>query len=99
MERVEVRGHVAAAAGVGVVAPRAPDVTGALQQHEVVVTLLLEPDRHAEAGEAGSDDGDVVMRAAHVNRLNPGSSSSTVQSASRSIGSSGCSHIQWATPS
>src|SRR5215207_1109356 len=99
-ERVEVRGHVAAAARVGVVPPGAADVAGALQQHEVVLALLLEPDGHAEPREAGAHDGDAKRSVlGHVNLRSPGRSSSTVQSASCSTGTSGWSHIQWATPS
>ena len=39
-ERVEVRGHVAGAAGIGVVAPRAADVVGALEHDEVLDAVL-----------------------------------------------------------
>ena len=96
-ERVEVRGHVAAAAGIGVVAPGAADVRGALEHGEVELALLPQLDCHPEPREAGADDDDPMV--GHVNLRSPGSRSSTVQSASRSIGTSGCSHIQWATPS
>ena len=58
-ERVQVRRDVALAARVMVVAPRAADVVGALEHDEVVDALLLEADRHAEAGEAAADDGHV----------------------------------------
>ena len=44
-----------------------------------------------------ADDDDAVV--GHVNLLNPGSSSATIQSATCSTGVSGCSHIQWAAPS
>ena len=61
-ERVEVRGDVAAAAGVGVVAPGAADVAGALEQHEVALA------RPASAGspcrcpeKPGADDDDAVV--------------------------------------
>ena len=60
-ERVEVGGHVARDAGVGVVAPRAADVVGTFEQDEVLDPLLLEPDGHAEAGEAGADDRDAEV--------------------------------------
>ena len=96
-ERVEVRGHVAAAAGIGVVAPGAADLRGALEDGEVELPLLAQLDCHPEPREAGADDDDPMV--SHVNLRSPGSRSSTVQSASRSIGTSGCSHIQWATPS
>ena len=96
-ERVEMRGHVAATARIGVVAPGAADVRGALEHREVELALLPELDCHAEPGEAGADDDDPMV--GQVNLRSPGSKSSTVQSASRSSGTSGCSHIQWATPS
>ena len=51
-----MRGHVAGAARVGVVVPGAADVVAALEHDEVVDALLLEADRHAEAGEAAADD-------------------------------------------
>ena len=58
-ERVEVRGDVAGAAGVGVRPPGAADVGVALEDHEVVDALLAQPDGEAEAGEPGADDRDV----------------------------------------
>ena len=65
-ERVQVRGHVAGAPRVAVVAPGPAEPRGALEQHEVVLPALLEPDRRAEAGKAGADDHDaVVVRRAH----------------------------------
>ena len=54
-ERVQVRRDVAGAAGVTVVAPRAADVVELLQDDEVHA-LLLQLDRHSQAGEAGPDD-------------------------------------------
>jgi hypothetical protein len=48
--------HVAGAAGVGVVPPRAAHVLGLLEHAEVVDALLLEPDRRAEPAEARPDD-------------------------------------------
>jgi len=59
-ERVEVGRDVAAAARVRVEVPGAADVVAALEHDEVLDALLLEPDRHAEAGEPGADDGDVM---------------------------------------
>src|SRR6185369_8862110 len=58
-ERVEVRLHVARAAGVRVVAPDAADVAGALEDEEVVDARLQEADGEAEAAEAAAGDGDV----------------------------------------
>ena len=58
-ERVQVRLHVAGAAGVGVVAPDAADVAGALEDEEVVEARLQQADGQAEAAEAAAGDGDV----------------------------------------
>ena len=44
--------------GIGVRPPRAADVGVALQDHEVLDSLLLQADRHAEAAEAGAEDRD-----------------------------------------
>src|SRR6185436_20865691 len=56
-ERVEVRGHVARAPGITVVAPRPPDVVRALQEDEVGEAFLLQANRGAQAAEAAPDDG------------------------------------------
>src|SRR5205814_10564250 len=53
-ERVEVRGDVALAAGIGVVAPRSADVVGALEHDEVVDALMLEADRYAQPRESAA---------------------------------------------
>ena len=58
-ERVQVRGHVAGAAGIRVGPPRAADVVVALEHEEVLDSLPAQADRHAEAGEAGAEDRDV----------------------------------------
>ena len=55
-ERVQVRGHVAGAARVGVIAPGAAQLLGPLEHDEVVDALLLQADRHAQPGEARADD-------------------------------------------
>src|SRR4029079_6699345 len=100
-----MRRNVAAAARIRVVATGAPDVAGALEDHEVLLALLPEPDRHPKARETGADDRDANVLArewpvlCQVNLRSPGRSSSTVQSASASTSDAGCSHIQWATPS
>lgn len=70
-----MRGHVAAAAGIVVRAPRTAHLVAALEDHEGTDALLLEPDRHAEAGEAGADDRDaevlaVARLAAHPAQTN-----------------------------
>ena len=56
-EGVEVAGHVAGAARVGVVPPGAADVAVALEDEEVLDAGLAEPDRGAEPGETVPDDG------------------------------------------
>src|SRR3954462_9611767 len=51
-ERVQVRGHVARAARIAVVAPRATDVVGLLQHDEVLDPGLAQADGHPQPGEA-----------------------------------------------
>src|SRR5690348_3386041 len=58
--RVQMRGHVAGAARVGVVTPGAADLAGLLEDDEIVAAGPLELDRRAEPREAGSDDRDVA---------------------------------------
>ena len=65
-ERVDVGGHVARGAGVGVVAPGAADLPGALEHREGADARLLEADGHADAGEARTDDGNGEVGAARV---------------------------------
>jgi hypothetical protein len=52
-----VRRHVAGAAGVAVVAPRAADVVGLLQDDEVLDPGLAQANGHPQPGEAAADDG------------------------------------------
>jgi hypothetical protein len=52
-----VRGHVAGAARIGVVAPRAADVLGLLQDDEVLDPGLAQPNGDPQPGEAAADDG------------------------------------------
>src|SRR5690606_6595438 len=54
--RVQMRGHVAGRAGVGVVAPGAADIVAALEHQIIGAPLLLKRDRQAEAGEPAADD-------------------------------------------
>ena len=56
-----MRGHVAGAAGIRVVAPCAADVVGALEDDEVLHAVLLQPDRQPQPGEARPDDGHAHM--------------------------------------
>ena len=49
-----------------VVAPGAADVVGALEHREVRKPVAQEPDRRAEAGEAGADDRDIDLAALSV---------------------------------
>ncbi len=73
-EGVEVRGHVAAAAGVRVVVPGPADARAALQNDEVVaVPLVGEGDGRAQPREARADDGDPdVGRQGEERRGGPG---------------------------
>jgi hypothetical protein len=68
-ERVEVGWDVALAARVAVSPPGAADVRAALEHHEVLDALLLEPDRHPEPAEAGAHDGHLVhVRPVHARK-------------------------------
>src|SRR6185312_5071934 len=58
-EGIEVRLHVAGAARVGVVAPDAADVVGALEDEEVLDARLPQADGEAKAAEAAAGDGNV----------------------------------------
>ena len=55
-ERIEVRGHVARAARVMVVAPRPADAISALEDHEIPRPRGVQLDGHAEPGEPRPDD-------------------------------------------
>src|SRR3954466_6145521 len=55
-ERVEVRRHVALAAGIGVGRPGAAHVARPLQDDVVAEAGPIQLDRGAEPAEAGSDD-------------------------------------------
>ena len=57
-KRVDVGRHVAGRAGVGVVAPGAADLAGALEDREGVDAGAASADRGADAGEARADDRD-----------------------------------------
>ena len=61
-QRVQVALDVHRGTRVGVVAPHAADVAGAVDKHEVVETRLLQPHRGGDRTEAGANDRDVVMR-------------------------------------
>ena len=56
--RIEVVGNVDTQVGVGVLEPGAADI-GVLVEDGVRDARLLEPNRRAEAAEAGADDADV----------------------------------------
>ena len=51
-----MRGDVTAAPGVDVVPPDPADALGPFEDDEVAFALIEEPDRGADAGEAGSHD-------------------------------------------
>jgi hypothetical protein len=55
-----MRFDIAGAAGVGVVAPGAAHVVGALQQHEIFFALLAQLHPHAQARKPGAHDDDAV---------------------------------------
>ena len=59
-----MRGHVAGAAGIAVVAPGAAEIAGLLEDPESGVPSLLERDGHAQTREAGAHDRDVQFRLA-----------------------------------
>ena len=65
-----MRGNVARAAGVGVVAPGTAHVGLALEQDEVVDSLPEQPDAEGEPGEPGADrnDADVLRKGIGVGR-------------------------------
>jgi hypothetical protein len=71
-ERVEVRGNVAPAARIGVGVPAAANVGGALEHEEVVDPPLLEPNCHAQAGEAGAHDDDLPLPVLLLHQSPPG---------------------------
>ena len=52
--------------GIGVVAPGAAEVVGALEHVEVVDPVVEQPDGHADPGEAGADDRDARVAGAAV---------------------------------
>jgi hypothetical protein len=60
-EPVQVRLDVAGRAGIGIVAPGAAHPVRFFKHDEIVVAGLLQADRHAEAAEAGADDGDFIV--------------------------------------
>ncbi len=60
-ERIEVRGDVAAAAGVRVVPPGAAQVVAPVEDHEIVDPHVPEAGGHADAGEARTDDDDLEV--------------------------------------
>src|SRR5262249_51044160 len=57
-EGIEVRGHVAGAARIAIVPPGAADARRLLQDGEIAVAGLAEPDGGADAAGAGADDSD-----------------------------------------
>ena len=57
-KRIEMRGHVAGRAGIGVVAPRAADIAGRLVDRERRDAHSLQTNRHADAGKAAADNRD-----------------------------------------
>src|SRR6266536_535578 len=56
-EGIQMRGDVAGAARIRVVAPCPPDICRPFEHHKVFLSVLLESNRHAQAGEPRSQDG------------------------------------------
>jgi hypothetical protein len=63
-ELVQVRGHVAGGAGIGVVVPRAADALAAVEDGHVVVAGAAQHDGGGDAAEARADDSDRSRQAA-----------------------------------
>ena len=59
---IEVRRHVAGASRVGVVSPSATERRGLFEDPKIRAALLLQLDRHANAGEPGAENGDADFR-------------------------------------
>ncbi len=60
-EGVQVRGDVAGAARVRVVAPGPPDICRTLDHHKVLLAVLLESNSHPKAGEPRPQNGHMDM--------------------------------------
>src|SRR5947209_1321173 len=60
-EGIQVRGDIAGAAWIGVIAPCPPHVCRLLDQYKVVIPTLLQPDRYAQSGESRPQDSDPNM--------------------------------------
>ena len=69
-ERIQVAGHVAGRARVGVVEPRAAEVGAPLEDRHVVEAVLLQLDRGGQPPKAAADDHDAeVSGLAHLPNL------------------------------
>ena len=69
---VEVRGHVAGDARVGVLAPGPAEAIGLLVDREVVEAGLLQLDRAEDARHAGADDDDARLGARRIRGVGNG---------------------------
>src|ERR1700729_919867 len=78
-EGVQVRRDVARHAGVGVVAPDAADVAGALDDHEVLDAVVLQRNARGDARQPGADDGDPDVACLNVRGFGHGLSTSVQQ--------------------
>jgi hypothetical protein len=56
-KRVEVRGDIAGAAWVGIIAPCSPNICRSLDHYKVILATLLESDRYPQPGEACPQNG------------------------------------------
>jgi hypothetical protein len=63
-QRVQVGGHVAGGAGIGVLPPHSPDVAALLEEHDVLDAGLEQAHDRGEPPEAGADDRDAGHRGA-----------------------------------
>src|SRR5262245_3814872 len=67
---IQVRGDIAGAAGVAVVAPCPADIVGLLEDEEAAEPSALKTDRRTKPAEAGADDRHIgVRRFAHLRPL------------------------------
>ncbi len=60
-KRIQMGWHVAGTAGVVIYPPGAADTRLFLKNDEIIFTLLLEANRHAQAGKPGADNRHLMM--------------------------------------
>ena len=57
---IQMRGHIAGTAGIGIVAPGAAHIIGTFENREILDALLLETNTGIDAGKTGTDDDHIV---------------------------------------